>query len=387
MRELLNQAVRSPHRDDHPARIPAALEVIPDRWYVVLRAKDLRRKPLAIRRLGEDLVLYRTASGTPTCVIDRCPHRGVALSLGRVVGDELECGYHGFRFRTDGSCSSMPCDGRGARIPKAMRATTFPIREAHGLLWVWWGTPRAELPGIPWISDLPTRLDCAADLAVEWPVPSYRAIQANLDPHHAAFLHGPRSLFFTPVRRLVQADEVRCESNDEGVDVWMVMREAGGRGPSLPIHASHRVPGVSYVRLGKFGLLGILDTPIDAERTFRVIRNVSPFGRAGGLGKLYAWASIVLDYYVGSQLKEDLPFVRTQASPSAQFVDTFAAADVGVARYEQLRRALLRAARERAAHLPAPVRLRLPVLRQDEHAQAGELGLAAARPSQPADAL
>lgn len=362
MSEALQRAALSSPRDDHPARTPVPLEVLPDRWYVVLRAKDLRRKPLAIRRFGEDLVLYRTASGAPSCAIDRCPHRGVALSLGRVHGDELECGYHGFRFRTDGSCSSMPCDGPGARIPKAMRTTTFPVRETHGLIWVWWGAPRAELPEVPWISDLPTTLRHASDLAVEWPVPSYRAIQANFDPHHAAFLHGPRSLFFTPVRRLVQADDVRCESDEDGVDLRMVLREAGGVGAGLPIHATHRFPGVSYVRLGKFALLGLLDTPIDAERTFRVIRSVSPFGRAAGLGKLYAWASIVLDYYFGSQLKEDLPFVRTQASRSALFTDTFAAADIGVARYEQLRRAQLRAAREGAGRQPALVRLRLPAV-------------------------
>lgn len=351
--------------EDHPARLPPALEVLPDRWYVVLESKHLQGKPLAVRRFGEDLVLYRTASGTPSCLVDRCPHRGVALSLGQVKGEELECGYHGFRFRADGTCTALPCSGPDARIPKAMRATSFPVREAHGLLWVWWGAPRADLPEVPWIDDLPSDTRFASDLSVVWPVPTFRAIQANFDSHHAAFLHGPRSLFFTSARRLVRADDIRCEADDDGVEMHLVMREENPGGARLHIHASHRLPGVSYVRLGEYGLLGILDTPIDASTTFRVIRNVSPFGRAGGLGKLYAWASIVVDYYLGSQRMEDLPFVTTQATPGSMFSDTFVAADAGMVQYERLRQKHLRAAREQADSYPAPVRLRLVASRGD----------------------
>lgn len=345
--------------EDHPARVPPSLEILPDRWYVVLESRKLRRKPVAVRRFGEDLVLYRTAAGTPACLLDRCPHRGVALSLGWVEGDTLRCGYHGFRFRTDGTCSSMPCDGPAARIPKAMCATAFSVREAHGLLWVWWGEPRAELPEVPWIDDLPTDTRSASDLSVVWPVPTFQAIQANFDAHHAAFLHGPRSLFFTPTRRLVRADDIRCELRDDGVEMHVVMRDEDPRGPRLPVHSSHRLPGVSYVRLGSFGRLGLFDTPIDASSTFRVIRNVSPFGHAGGLGKLYAWASILLDYHFGSQLREDLPFVRTQATAGPLFSDTFVAADAGVVQYERLRRKQLRSAREQAERYPTLVRLRL----------------------------
>jgi nitrite reductase/ring-hydroxylating ferredoxin subunit len=337
----------------------APLEILPDRWYVVLESRRLRKRPLAIRRFGEDLVLYRTASGAPVCLVDRCPHRGVALSLGRVEGETLQCRYHGFRFRSDGSCSQIPCDGAEARIPKALRATPFAVRERHGLLWVWWGAPRAELPDVPWIDDLPTHTRHASDLSLVWPVPTVRTIQANFDPHHAAFLHGPRSLFFTPTRRLVRADEIRCEANEDGLELRLVMREEAPNGVRLPFHASHRLPGVSYVRVGKFGLLGLFDTPIDAGSTFRVIRNVSPFGFLAGLGKLYAWASIMLDYHWGSQRKEDLPVVITQPSLSSGFSDIFVTADAGIAQYEQLRRQQLRAARQAAERYPAEVKARL----------------------------
>lgn len=351
---------------DHSARVASELEVLPDRWYVVLESRKLRERPVAIRRFGEDLVLYRTSSGAPACFVDRCPHRGVALSLGWVEGDALRCGYHGFGFRPDGTCTDMPCDGPRARIPRAMCATAFAVREAHGLVWLWWGAPRTDLPDVPWIADLPTDTRFASDLSVVWPVPTFRAIQANFDAHHAAFLHGPRSMFFTPTRTLVRADEIRCEATDERVEMHLVMRDEDPRGARLPIHFSHCLPGVSYVRLGPYGRLGLLDTPIDASSTFRVIRNVSPFGHAGGLGKLYAWASILLDYYVGSQRMEDLPFVRTQARPGRGFSDTFVAADAGIVQYERLRRKQLRAARAQAERYPTLVRLRLGGPQTDE---------------------
>jgi nitrite reductase/ring-hydroxylating ferredoxin subunit len=357
----INAIMHITKKEDRSAHIPPALEIIPDQWYVVLEANDLRDKPLAIRRFGEDLVLFRTASGAIHCFVDRCPHRGVALSLGQVSGEELMCGYHGFRFRGDGTCSLMPCEGPDARIPKAMRAISFPVREAHGLLWVFWGAPTKELPQIPWIDDLPSDTRHASDLSVVWPVPTFRAIQANFDSHHAAFLHGPRSLFFTPTRKLVRAENIRCEASEKSIEFHIVMREETPGGQRLPVHVSFRLPGVSYVRLGRFGLLGILDTPIDATNTFRVIRNVSPFGRAGGLGKLFAQATILLDYYYGSQAMEDLPFVRTQAAPSDLFSDTFVPADTGTVHYEQLRQKLMRAARVHVDRYPMPVRRQLGI--------------------------
>jgi hypothetical protein len=62
----------------------------------------------------------------------------------------------------------------------------------------------------------------------------------------------------------------------------------------------------------------------------------------------------------GTQFKEDLPMVATQAHPAAEhFSDVYVKADVGCAQYARLRRRLLRAARERANIFPPPVRLRL----------------------------
>jgi phenylpropionate dioxygenase-like ring-hydroxylating dioxygenase large terminal subunit len=68
-------------------------------WLPVARSEDVTRdRPAAGRLLDQDLVIFRTPSG-PVVADDQCPHRGAALSMGSLVGGELECGYHGWRFR------------------------------------------------------------------------------------------------------------------------------------------------------------------------------------------------------------------------------------------------------------------------------------------------
>jgi nitrite reductase/ring-hydroxylating ferredoxin subunit len=347
---------------DHPTRIAPPLEIVPDQWYAVLESKRLGARPVPVKRLGEELVLYRTASGAVGAMADRCPHRGVALSLGRVVGEEIECGYHAFRFRADGACTAMPCDGRDAKIPNAMRATSFAAREAHGLVWIWWGAAREELPPIPWIPDLPSDEAHSSDRSFVWPVPAFRAVQSSFDYHHAPVLHGKRSLRFAgSVRHLRRFEEVAWEADDEGIELRGVLRREGAPpgGPEIRCHTSFRMPGVSYLRIGSFGRIGVIDTPIDASTTWRWVRSVSPFGHAFGLGRVLAWVHIELDLRFGTQFPEDLPIAVTQAHPGEFFSDIYVKADAGMAQYDRLRSKLLRAARERADAYPPSVRLRL----------------------------
>lgn len=346
---------------DHPTRIAPPLEIVPDQWYAVFESKRLGKRPVPVKRLGEELVLYRTASGDVACLVDRCPHRGVALSLGEVKGEELECGYHGFLFRPDGACTQMPCDGRSAKIPNAMRAISFPAREAHGLVWIWWGAAREELPPIPWIPDLPSDEAYASDRSFVWPVPAFRAIQSSFDYHHAPVLHGKRSLRLTPARLLRRFEEVTCETDDLGIEFRGVLRREGAPPGATEIrcHTSFRMPCVSQIRIGSFGRLGIIDTPIDAATTWRFVRNVSPIGHAFGFGRIWAWVKTEFDLRIGTQFPEDLPMVLSQAHPGELFSDTYVRADAGMAHYDKMRNKLLRAARERAETYPPSVRLRL----------------------------
>ena len=77
-------------------------------WYIAAEARELGTKPLTRTILGERLVLFRDGEGRPAALIDRCAHRNMALSRGRVSRGAIECPYHGWRYRGDGRCVAIP---------------------------------------------------------------------------------------------------------------------------------------------------------------------------------------------------------------------------------------------------------------------------------------
>src|SRR3954471_9647808 len=105
-------------------------------WYVACQSADLSDRPLARNVLGVPLVLFRGQDGKAAALLDRCPHRNVPLSLGRVVaGGRLECAYHGWQFEGDGRCAHIP--GLLASEGKDRPAPAAAVREQDGLIWVY----------------------------------------------------------------------------------------------------------------------------------------------------------------------------------------------------------------------------------------------------------
>ena len=105
-------------------------------WYPVAWSHELTRsRPLARVVLGQEVVLFRGPDGRPAALDDCCPHRNVALSLGRVEGGALRCAYHGWCFNSSGAVSEAPCAARGEPLPRA-KATAFRAAEQQGTVWV-----------------------------------------------------------------------------------------------------------------------------------------------------------------------------------------------------------------------------------------------------------
>jgi phenylpropionate dioxygenase-like ring-hydroxylating dioxygenase large terminal subunit len=129
--------------------------MIKDRWYAVSSSESVRTRPLSLRRLGHDLVLWRDGSGAVCAAAARCPHKGAKLSTGTVCQGELVCPYHGFSFGSDGACTAMPVHP-GQSPPPAMRLRRGQTAEAHGLIWLWHGDRAATRP-VPVLSTLEPR--------------------------------------------------------------------------------------------------------------------------------------------------------------------------------------------------------------------------------------
>ena len=104
-------------------------------WHPVALATDLADAPLAVTLLGEPYVVVRL-DGRLAAFPDRCPHRLAPLSAGSVVGAELQCGYHGWRFGADGRCAAIPALGEGATIPPRAALDALRVEERHGLIFL-----------------------------------------------------------------------------------------------------------------------------------------------------------------------------------------------------------------------------------------------------------
>ena len=82
--------------------------------------------------------MYRDSGGRVAALSDLCPHRFVPLSLGKLVDDVVQCGYHGLCFDQTGRCVKVPGQ---TRIPAAARVCVYPIVERYDFIWIWLGDP------------------------------------------------------------------------------------------------------------------------------------------------------------------------------------------------------------------------------------------------------
>ena len=124
-------------------------------WYAAAWSHEVvGTRPLARQLLGEHVVLFRTETGTLTLLADRCPHRFAPLSMGKVVGETIQCPYHGLRFGTDGACAHNP---HYDALPKAAQVKSWPVLERHGMIWCWPGDAPADPDGPGHAGDCPGR--------------------------------------------------------------------------------------------------------------------------------------------------------------------------------------------------------------------------------------
>lgn len=111
----------------------------PSAWYPVLPARSLPVggvRVTAAQVRGQDIAVWRSTSTAVQAWEDRCPHRGVALSLGRVLGDRLACAYHGWEYAAaDGRCVAIPAMPHQP-VPGKVCVKAFAAREHQGLVWV-----------------------------------------------------------------------------------------------------------------------------------------------------------------------------------------------------------------------------------------------------------
>ncbi|MGH7517933.1 MAG: Rieske 2Fe-2S domain-containing protein [Gemmatimonadales bacterium] len=206
-----------------PPRPPAprtAPTLAPGTWLVAAQSGELPSfRPIGRIVDGVPVVLFRDASGRAVALEDRCPHKNVALSLGRVAGNSIQCRYHGWRFDPAGELVDVPCHSPEERMPRC-RVPRYAVVEQDGWIWVrlspWPGQPvppsYPRFAGYFWF-ELEYTVRAPVDLILE----------NGLDCSHTGFAH--EGLFRSAPKQFVTA---RVEETPTGVRAETLGEEAQG---------------------------------------------------------------------------------------------------------------------------------------------------------------
>lgn len=159
-------------------------------WYPAEESKNLTDQPLKVQMLGLWFVLWRDGDGRARCVHNTCTHRGGSLGDGKVVGDCIQCPYHGWKFNGDGSCARIPSLGPRAKIPARARIDAYPVEERYGLIFVFLGDlPEAERPTIMPNNEWGQPGWRSLSMRYRWNVNYVRLVENQSDPSHIEYVH------------------------------------------------------------------------------------------------------------------------------------------------------------------------------------------------------
>lgn len=124
--------------------------VYPNGWFRVLASSELAREEVKyISVLGQELAVFRGNDGVVYIVNAYCPHMGANVAIGgKVVGNCLQCPFHGWKFRgDDGKCVEIPYS---KTVPLSAKMKTWPAIEMNRSVYLWY---HAEGENPSWFPD------------------------------------------------------------------------------------------------------------------------------------------------------------------------------------------------------------------------------------------
>ena len=254
-------------------------------WTIVGLGRDVVTGALVpLRVAGERVLLFRDDQGQIAALIDRCPHRGVALSLGKLEDGVVECPFHGWRFDGQGRACHIPWnpDAKLANLGAIAR----PVREIGGFLWLYTGfDPKDE----PQPMDVLLRDDVVlCGQSATWQVHWTRAMENMLDSPHLPFVHKSTiGRFLAPY--LDQRMDLSWTPQPYGAQI---NAQVGPDRP--PSRLDYRFPNAMELFIdppGKIMHLVAICLPEDEQTTRLSIYTVRNFARARLLDPFFRWTN------------------------------------------------------------------------------------------------
>lgn len=157
-------------------------------WHPVMMSQRVADTPMALRILGEDLVLFRDLSGDVGLVHKHCSHRGMSLEFGIPAVHGIRCAYHGWCFGTSGQLLDTPGESASSVLKQRLFHGAYPVVDYKGLIFAYLGPPELK-PAFPELD----MMDLPGNEMLPWQIHSpcnwLQISENSMDPFHTPFLH------------------------------------------------------------------------------------------------------------------------------------------------------------------------------------------------------
>jgi phenylpropionate dioxygenase-like ring-hydroxylating dioxygenase large terminal subunit len=322
------------------------MPMISNQWYVVLESSEVRAgRPVGVTRMGERLVFWRDTQGHVVCQRDLCAHRGVALSAGKVVGDFIQCPFHGLEYDPSGRCQLIPANGRTAPVPEQFRVHTYLTHEAHGLVYIWWGDGQPEPAVPPFFEDIDDSFSYST-VRDPWFTHYSRVIENQLDAAHLPFVHyntigrGNRTVVNGPLVKWIHPNLMFVYTWNDTDHGQRPLKPEEVPDPPSPFHLEFLFPNLWENHISPNVRILAAFVPVDEEHTLLYLRFYQNFVRVPILRNLFTRLAMPFNVYVAHQ---DRRVVQTQR-PKRSFLkigEKLFQADGPILAYRQGREELL----------------------------------------------
>ncbi len=145
----------------------------PRGWFIVSFSDELAIGDVhTLNYFEHKLALYRTEDGVARIVNAYCPHVGGSLARGKVIGNDLECPFHAWKFGADGKCNHIPYS---PTIPRKAVVDVWTVKEVNNIIFMW-HDPKGGEPDF----ELPIMEECSND---EWMPWVHAKLRVHTHPH------------------------------------------------------------------------------------------------------------------------------------------------------------------------------------------------------------
>ncbi|MCB0393402.1 MAG: aromatic ring-hydroxylating dioxygenase subunit alpha [Bdellovibrionales bacterium] len=247
-------------------------------WYLGALSSEVKIGQMVPKKLlGDPVVITRGKDGKVFALKNICPHRGIPFHYGRVVENQVECPYHGWKFRGDGTCTSIPSLTSTQKLDcTKIKVNSFPVVEDKGLIWIFFPENFKRLPdsiGHPPFLDRLVGNRPRFCLKRDFKCHIDHGVIGLMDPAHGPFVH--KSWFWRSPESIHEKKKDFAPAAPMGFQMVRhkpsknakMYKFLGGQ-PTTEI--TFQFPGVrlEHIAIGKRNIFGMTClTPIDENNT------------------------------------------------------------------------------------------------------------------------